>query len=241
MRMKLNNKGFSLVELMLAIVISTVVFGVVTGLIAFSSRSMRDTEARIAIQNQAKDAMNHMESYALESERAYWDDSEKLLILFTDEKQAKEMIKGLESGSKTLADVKNMASDSYAYWFKNDDGNPAIGGDYCVYFGQCSSKSSSGATPAPAASLAPGATAVPAPAASFDPAVQLVDVSALSTVNANESKLRDYLLAEDVKSFSCKVMQNEDSKRYLIDVDMKLDDDIAPEYSCGKKVYLRNQ
>lgn len=240
MRMKLNNKGFSLVELMLAIVISTIVFGAVTALIAFSSRSMRDTEARIELQNQAKDAMNHMESYGLESERAYWDDSEKLLILFTDEKQAKEMIKGLEDGTKTLADIKDMPSDSYAYWFKGDDSDDAIGGDYCVYFGKCSSKSSSpGATPAPAASLAPGATAPPAP--SIDPIVQLLDVSMLDTLNANESELRNYLLAEDVMEFDCEVIQNEDSKKYLVDIDMRLDNDIAPEYRCGKKVYLRNQ
>lgn len=237
MRMKLNNKGFSLVELMLAIVISTIVFGAVTALMTFSSRSMRDTEARIEVQNQAKDAMNHMESYALESERAYWDDSEKLLILFMNEKEAKQMIKGLEDGSKTLADIKDMTSDSYAYWFK-DTGGAVAGGEKCVYFGQCSSESSSpGATPAPVASLPPGVTATPAP--SLDPTVQLVDVSALSTVSASD--LRNYLLAEDVEEFNCEVIQNEDSKKYVVDVNMKLDNGVAPEYSCGKKVYLRNQ
>lgn len=237
MRMKLNNKGFSLVELMLAIVISTIVFGVVTALMTFSSRSMRDTEARVELQNQAKDAMNHIESYALESERAYWDDSEKLLILFTDEKQAKAMIKGLEEGTKTLADIKDMASDSYAYWFKGT-GSAVAGGEECVYFGKCSSRlSSPGATPTPAASLPPGATATPVP--SFDPTVQLVDVSTLSSLS--ESDLRNYLLSEYVKEFDCEVMQNEDSKKYIIDVNMELDDGIVPEYKCGKKVYLRNQ
>lgn len=237
MRMKLNNKGFSLVELMLAIVISTIVFGVVTALIAFSSRSMRDTEARIELQNQAKDAMNHMESYALESERAYWDDSQKLLILFTDEKEAKTMIKGLEDGTKTLSDIKDMTSDSYAYWFK-DVGSTVTGGEECVYFGQCSSKSSSpGATPAPAVSLPPGATATPMP--SFDPTVQLVDISALSSLSMSD--LRNYLLAEYVREFDCNVMQNEDSKKYVVDINMELNDGVAPEYSCGKKVYLRNQ
>ncbi|MCM1246495.1 MAG: type II secretion system GspH family protein [Roseburia sp.] len=237
MRMKLNNKGFSLVELLLAIVISTIVFGAVTALMAFSSNSMRDTEARIEVQNQAKDALNHMESYILESERAYWDDSEKLLILFTDEKEAKQMIKELEGGSKTLADIKNMASDSYAYWFK-DVGGSVAGGEQCVYFGKCSSSTSSpGATPAPAASLPPGATATPMP--SMDPTVQIVDVSTLATLDAGD--LKNYLLAEDVMEFDCETMQNEDSKKYLVDINMKLDNDIAPEYSCGKKVYLRNQ
>ena len=61
--MKLNNKGFSLVELLLAVVISTVVFGAITALIAFSSRSMRDTNARVELQNQENDALYHIESY----------------------------------------------------------------------------------------------------------------------------------------------------------------------------------
>ena len=106
--MKLNNKGFSLVELMLAVVISTVVFGAITALIAFSSRSMRDTNARVEIQNQAKDALNHIESYSLEAERAYWDKLERILILFYDEKEGSQMIKDLDSGKKTLADIKDM-------------------------------------------------------------------------------------------------------------------------------------
>lgn len=226
--MKLNNKGFSLVELMLAVVVSTIVFGAITALIAFSSRSMRDTEARIEVQNQAKDAMNHMESYALEAERAYWDDSNHLLILFYDEKQAKEMISGLEDHTKSLSDIKDMDSDSFAYWY--DDGS--------IYFGKCSSQSSSpGATPTPPASPIPGATPTPAPTA--DPTVQIVDVAQLSTIS--DSTLRNYLLADNTVEFVCKVNQNSESKKYDVDIQMKFDDEIAPEYSCGKRVYLRNQ
>ena len=120
--MKLNNKGFSLVELLLAVVISTVVFGAITALIAFSSRSMRDTNARVELQNQAKDALNHIESYSLEAERAYWDQLNRILILFYDEKEGSQMIKDLENGDKTLDDIKDMRSDSYVYWFKNNDG-----------------------------------------------------------------------------------------------------------------------
>lgn len=226
--MKLNNKGFSLVELMLAVVVSTIVFGAITALIAFSSRSMRDTEARIEVQNQAKDALNHMESYGLEAERAYWDDSNNLLILFYDEKQAKEMISGLEDHTKNLSDIKDMDSDSYAYWYDNE----------CVYFGKCSSKSESpAATPAPSATPIPGATPTPAPTA--DPTVQLVDVSQLSLIS--DSTLRNYLLADNVVTFGCKVDQNSESKKYTVDIQMKFDDEIAPEYSCGKRVYLRNQ
>lgn len=236
--MKLNNKGFSLVELLLAVVVSTIVFGAITALIAFSSRSMRDTNARIELQNQAKDALNHIESYTMEAEDAYWDDANKLLILFYNEKDGKEMIAGLKDGSKTLSDVKTLTSDSYAYWFKGDDSSDAVGGDYSVYFGKSSGAAASG-TPAPAATVIPGATPTPAPVTG--PVQQVVDVSALVSLNGNETLLKNYLLADNVKEFKCKVLENDESKKMLVDIDFKFDDEIAPEYSCGKRVYLRNQ
>lgn len=238
-KIKLNNKGFSLVELMLAVVISTVVFGAVTGLIAFSSRSMKDTNARIKLQNQAKDALNHVESYILEAEKAYWDDTNKLLVLFYDEKDGEEMIEGLQDGTKTLADISSLTSDSYAYWFKADDGDDTVGGDYSVYFGKCSGAAAS-ATPAPMATIIPGSTATPAPVTG-SPSAQFVDVSDLATLNLQESDLKNYLLADDVKEFQCEVQEVSSSAKQLVDVQMKFDNDSTPEYSCGKKVYLRNQ
>ncbi len=236
--MKLNNKGFSLVELMLAVVVSTIVFGAITALIAFSSRSMRDTNARIELQNQAKDALNHMESYAMEAENAYWDDTNHLLILFYNEKDGKEMIDGLKQGTKTLADVKTLSSDSYAYWFKEDDSVDTVGGDYSVYFGK-SSGAAAPASPTPVPTIIPGATPTAAPV--VEPAHQVVDVSDLAVINANETQLKNYLLADNVKEFKCNVLENETSGKCLVDINFKFNDEIAPEYSCGKRVYLRNQ
>ena len=60
--MKLNNKGFSLVEVLIAVAVSTIVFGAITALIVFASNSSRQTNARITLQNEAKDAVNHMEA-----------------------------------------------------------------------------------------------------------------------------------------------------------------------------------
>lgn len=243
--MKLNDKGFSLIELMLAVVVSTIVFGAITALIAFSSRSMRDTNARVELQNQAKDALNHMESYGMEAERAYWDDTEKLLILFgaphvddsvvpgttpepTSQKMAEDIIAGLCDGTKTLADIKDMKCDSYVYWFA----------DGSVYFAKCSEKEPAGtpATPTPAASPFPSGT--PAPAEDTVVA-QIIDVSTLSAIS--DSDLRNFLLADDVKSFECNVTENEESQKQVVDIDLIFNDTIAPEYSCGKRVYLRNQ
>lgn len=236
--MKLNNKGFSIIELLLAVVVSTIVFGAITALIAFSSNSMRDTNARIELQNEAKDALNHMESYAMEAEDAYWDDANKLLILFYNEKDAKEIKDGLKDGTKTLADVKDLTSDSYAYWFKGDDASDAVGGDYSVYFGKSSGAAAS-STPAPAATVIPGATPTPAPVTG--PIQQVVDVSELDLVNADDTLLKNYLLANHVKEFKCEILENQQSNKSLVDIDFKFDDEISPKYNCGKRVYLRNQ
>lgn len=227
--MKLNNKGFSLIELLLAVVISTIVFGAITGLIAFSSNSMRNTNARIELQNQAKDALNHMESYALEAEKAYWDESNKLLVLFYDEEDAEEIIPKLEDGTKTIADIKDLDTNSYVYWYKEKS----------IYFGMSSSEALGGATPAPIATAVPGATAAPAPAPTADPIIQLVDLSNLSTLD--DTTLRNYLLANDVTGFECKVLKQTEKEKHVVDVNMSLEHDFAPAYKCGERIYLRNQ
>ena len=79
--MKMNNKGFSLVELLLAVAVSTIVFGAITALIMFASNSSRQTNAKITLQNEAKDAVNHMESYVIEAQSAFWDDTKNALVL----------------------------------------------------------------------------------------------------------------------------------------------------------------
>lgn len=237
--MKLNNKGFSLVELMLAVLISTIVFGAITALIAFSSGSMRETNARVELQNQAKDAMNHIESYSLEAEVAYWDKWNRILILFYDERDGSKMVKDLEDGTKTLADIKNMSSDSYVYWFKNNDGVDSIGGDYSVYFGKCSPASSPAPTPGPVSTFIPGATPTAPPPDVALPSI--VDVSQIDTINTQDDLLKNYLLANEVKEFDCKILKNEASRKYVLDVNMIFDDSVVPEYSCGKRIYLRNQ
>lgn len=243
--MKLNNKGFSLVELLLAVVISTVVFGAITALIAFSSRSMKETNARVEVQNQAKDAMNHIESYTLEAEVAFWDKLNRYLILFYDEKDGEKMVKELNKGGLEKTDamkkIKDLSSKTYVYWFKNNDGTDAIGGDYSVYFGQCSGGAIPGAsaTPVPAPTLVPGATQSPSSGTVSMPS--LLDVSEISSINMDDSKLRNYLLADDVVEFDCKVSENEASRKSVVDVKLRFNDDISPEYSCEKRIYMRNQ
>ncbi len=126
--MKLNNKGFSLIELMLAVLISTIVFGTVTALIVYASNNVRLTNARVSLQNQAKDAMNHIETYCLEAEGASWDEEHQRLLLYTNEEHAKSVSKGAIG----VDEIYSLDSNTYVYWCKNRK----------LYFGKCSSTKS---------------------------------------------------------------------------------------------------
>lgn len=81
---KLNHEGFSLVEMIIAIAITSFVMMGVIALLAYSTRSMNDTQARIELQNEAKDAMNHITTYVMEGNKVTWDDAKKALIVKKD-------------------------------------------------------------------------------------------------------------------------------------------------------------
>ncbi len=207
--MKLNNKGFSLVELLIAIAVSTIVLGAVTAMIVYSSNSLRDTNARVEVQNQAKDAMNHIEGFCMEAVYPHWDEDNNALLLFTDKKEAKAII----SGSVSMENISTLTSDTYIYWFNETEKK--------MYFGKCSF-SESGKTDAEIAA---------------ESAI-LVNPDALPTDSGN---LKNYLLANYVEGFECKVRKNEESGNMLVDIEMKYDSEMAPKYYNRKTVYLRNQ
>ncbi len=123
--MKLNNKGFSLVEVMMAVLISTIVFGAVTALIVYASNNVRLTNSRVSLQDQAKDAMNHIESYCLEAEGVSWDPALKRFLVYTNEADAKAVSKGAVS----VSEVYSFTSNTYVYWMKDNK----------LYFGKVSS------------------------------------------------------------------------------------------------------
>ena len=53
-------------ELMIAIAISAIVLLGIVSLLGFGTKNMRLTQARVDLQNQAKDATNHMSTYVME-------------------------------------------------------------------------------------------------------------------------------------------------------------------------------
>ncbi len=139
--MKLNNKGFSLVEVLLAVAISTIVFGAITAMMIFATNSMRDTSDKVALQNQVKDAMNHIESYCMEAEDASWQKVSAggqmvdALIVFEKRKDVKP-IRTTSEGAVKAEEVENLESYAYVYWLMDDDSDASNG--KCLYFGKCS-------------------------------------------------------------------------------------------------------
>ena len=72
MKTKLNNKGFSLVELLIALAVSAVVMATILALWAYAANRMAETNQRVILQDEAKDVMNHITNVVQEGSSAEW-------------------------------------------------------------------------------------------------------------------------------------------------------------------------
>ena len=75
MNKKLNNKGFSLIELLIALAVSAIVMTVILALMGYTSNQMAMTQQKVSIQDEAKDILNHIVNYGQEGSSAEWSDS----------------------------------------------------------------------------------------------------------------------------------------------------------------------
>ena len=135
--MKLDNKGFTLIEIMLAVLVSTLVLGAITVMIGFAARSSRETNERVELQNQVKDAINHIEGYTMEAETVTWQKvgSADVLIVLQRRDDAKKIVSPATDSAVQADQVETLDSNVYAYWFF-DDGDSTKGKN--LYFGKCS-------------------------------------------------------------------------------------------------------
>ena len=81
---EMKRHGFSLVELLIAVAISAIVMASVIALMGYTSRSMNSTQKKVSLQEQAKDAANHISVYVQEGNKVTWDDTKKLLTIEKD-------------------------------------------------------------------------------------------------------------------------------------------------------------
>lgn len=78
-------EGFSLVEMLIAVAVSAIVMTALLALLGYTMRSTSQTQTRVAIQNEAKDAANHMVSHTIEGNHVTWKASQNLMIIERDE------------------------------------------------------------------------------------------------------------------------------------------------------------
>lgn len=107
-----GKKGYSMVELLIALAITGIVMSVVILLLSYGARSMNRTQARVALQDQAKDAMKHMTSYIMEATDVQWDEAAKQLVLQKDKYGADGMIASTETYAYMQVSSFSGASDA---------------------------------------------------------------------------------------------------------------------------------
>ena len=103
-----SKEGFSLVEMLIALAASSIVMLSIMMIMGFCTSTMRRTQQRVDLQEQAKDAMNHISAYTMEADSAVWSDSAKLLTI------VKKTVQNVGT-----AERKVSATDTYFYWEKD--------------------------------------------------------------------------------------------------------------------------
>lgn len=79
-----NNKGLTLIELILAMAISTIVIGAVIAFMSAGSRSYRFEENEISLQMEAQTVMNQINNLVIEGNNIEFNGTDRLTIYHTD-------------------------------------------------------------------------------------------------------------------------------------------------------------
>lgn len=111
---KVEREGYSLVELLIAMTISVFVLAGLLALIGYGTNNMRLTQSLVALQNKAKDATNHISTYAMEASEVEWDeekDAVKKILKITKKTISQEV----DSEGNYPEDPK-----TYYYWKVHD-------------------------------------------------------------------------------------------------------------------------
>lgn len=222
---KKNKEGFSLIELMIAMAVTVIVMAGIITLIAYSTRSMNLTQARAALQDQAKDSVNHISTRVMEGNTVIpYDD-----VVAGDSKTRGALL----IQNKT---IKKDGTEEYTWYL------------YWVSAGLSSGDSDMFCF-ASLADLAAETSQPPIP----DEYVKKNDTEKLSylsdLISATESAnlQKGHLLCDDVSKFECEVQQKEDPAdstvkvgKQFLSVSLVLKDN-SSEFKCDKEIMMRNQ
>lgn len=222
---KTMREGFSLIELMIAMAITVVVMAGIITMIAYSTRSMSLTQARAALQDQAKDSVNHISTHVMEgSSVTPYDD------LVSGDSKARG---ALLIQNKT---IEGDGTEKYTwdlYWVSAgvESGDPDM---LCF---------------SPLADLVSEVSHSPIPdeyEKKDDTEKQSYLAALIPEVESTGIQKR-HMLCDDVSKFECGIHQNEDPAdstikvgRQSLAVSLVLKDDKS-EFKCDKEIMMRNQ
>ncbi len=110
---KMNKDGYSLIEMVISVAVSVVVMMGLVTIMSYVSRSMSVTEAKVSLQDEAKDAMNHLSSYAAEASSFQFNviDGKQVLALTKKTVETKTAVP--VSGTGATVDTK---TETCFYW-----------------------------------------------------------------------------------------------------------------------------
>lgn len=222
---KMYKEGFSLIELMIAMAITVIVMAGIITLIAYSTRSMNLTQARAALQDQAKDAVNHISTRVMEGNSVTpYDDA-----VSGDSKTRGALL----IQNKTIKNDGTEEFTWYLYWVSEglSSGDPDM---LCF---------------APLEDLASETSQPPIPDEyeKKNDTEKLSYLSALIPAVESSGLQKGHLLCDDVEKFECEVQQKEDPAdstvkvgRQFLSVSLALKDERS-EFQCNKEIMMRNQ
>lgn len=76
-----KREGYSLIELLIAMTLTVFVLAGLLALLGYGTHNMRITQSLVALQDQAKDATNHMSAHTMEASEIEWDEDKKILCV----------------------------------------------------------------------------------------------------------------------------------------------------------------
>lgn len=79
---KRNNSGFTLVELILVMAITSIIIGAITVFMSASSRSYKAAESEISLQTEAQTIMNQISECVLEGNNVEYNESLRTLSIY---------------------------------------------------------------------------------------------------------------------------------------------------------------
>ena len=108
-------EGFSLVEMLISMAITAILMLTLIAILSYSSRSMRTTQAKVALQDQAKDAVNHISTYVQQSGNV-----KKSPVVSWNATSHVSSDRNVNINNTGVSEAAISSVDAYVYWL---DGN----------------------------------------------------------------------------------------------------------------------